>query len=331
MTENTVNGSGNGARSGAQTLVLLSTPLNTQILRALAEGPKQQAQLRQETGSPAQTTLRAQLKRLEQIGTLEKQRRNRFPGVLEYDLGAAGRDLLFVADSLEDWLGRAPDGPLPLGGNGAKAAVKALAEGWSTTMLRALAGGPLSLTELDRVIAALSYPSLERRLAAMRLAGHVEASSGNGRGTPYAVTEWARRGVGPLATAARWERRHTPKSTARIGRIDIEAAFLLSIPLLSLPTDLSGSCRMAVELPGGREQRLAGVVVGVRRGQIESCTSRLQGTADAWASGSVAAWLDAVIDADANRIEPGGNSNLAGALLDSLHQELFGERSRSAA
>lgn len=38
MTGNTVNGSENGARSGAQTLVLLSTPLNVPILRALARG-----------------------------------------------------------------------------------------------------------------------------------------------------------------------------------------------------------------------------------------------------------------------------------------------------
>ncbi len=42
-------------------------------------------------------------------------------------------------------------------------------------MLRALAAGSLSLTELDRLIGALSYPSLERRLVAMRLAGLVGA------------------------------------------------------------------------------------------------------------------------------------------------------------
>ena len=220
--------------------------------------------------------------------------------------------------------------PLPLGGHPAKAAIKSLAEGWSTAMLRALATGPLSLTELDRVITALSYPSLERRLAAMRLAGHVEACSSNGRGTPYALTDWARQGIGPLATAARWERRHAVKSTAPIGRVDIEAAFMLSVPLLSLANDVSGSCRMAVELSGGSERRLAGVVVGVKRGQIDSCTSRLKGTPDAWAVGSVAAWLDAVIEADTDCIEPGGDTHLARVLLDSLHRELFGAKTHSA-
>jgi DNA-binding HxlR family transcriptional regulator len=330
LTGNTVNGSGNGARSGAQTLVLLSTPLNVPILRALAEGPKQQVELRQETGSPAQTTLRAQLKRLEEIGALEKQRRNRFPGVLEYELSAAGRGLLFVADTIERWLAQGPEGVVALGDSSAKAAIKALAEGWSTTMLRALATGPLTLTELDRVITSLSYPSLERRLAAMRLAGHIEACTNDGPGTPYALTDWGRQGIGPLAAAARWERRHMPQSTLPIGRIDIETALLLSLPLLSLSDDLFGSCRMAVELPGGRELRLAGVVVAVENGRIASCTSRLEGTPDAWALGSVAAWLDAVIEADTDRIEPGGDTHLARALLDALHRELFGTRNRAA-
>jgi DNA-binding HxlR family transcriptional regulator len=324
LAANRVNGSGNGARSGARTLLLLAAPLNVAILHALAEGPKQQIELRHETGAPAQTTLRAQLKRLDEVGALEKHRRNRFPGVLEYELSPAGRELRFVADTLERWLGRAPEGPLELGGSAAKAAIKALAEGWSTTMLRALAANPLSLTELDRVIASLSYPSLERRLAALRLARQVEAQPSNGHGTPYAVTRWAREGIGPLLAATRWERRHMPRSMPRVARIDAEAVFLLAAPLLSLPEDLSGSCRMAMELPGKNGRRLAGVVIEIEKGRSETCTSRLQGTPDAWALGSASAWLDAVVHADTDSIEPGGDGRLVRILLECLHRSLFG-------
>jgi len=302
---------------------MLAAPLNVAILHALAKGPKQQVELRHETGAPAQTTLRAQLKRLVEVRALEKHRRNRFPGVLEYELSPRGKELLFVADTVQSWLERAPAGPLPLGGSAAKAAIKALAEGWSTTMLRALAANPLSLTELDRIIAALSYPALERRLAALRLAGQVEARAGNGHGTPYAVTEWARHGVGPLAAAARWERRHTGQATPPIRRTDAEAIFLLAMPLLSLSADLSGSCRMAMELPGKKGRRLAGVVVGIEKGRIGSCTSRLEGTPDAWALGSAAAWLEAMVRADMDNIEPGGNGRLVRALLECLHRTLF--------
>lgn len=327
MAGNTVNGSGNGARSGAQTLVLLVAPLNVPILRALAGGGKQQAELLRETGSPAQTTLRAQLKKLVEIGVIDKQRRNRFPGVLEYELTASGRDLLIVADALDRWLDQAPEAPLQLGSSAAKAAIKALANGWSATMLRTLAAGPLSLTQLDRVIASLSYPSLERRLAALRLTGQVEACASNGHGTPYAVTAWARKGVGPLAAAARWERRHLPNSSPPTGRIDAEAVFLLTAPLLSLPKDVSGTCRLAVELPGSSGRRLAGVVIAVEKGRIESCTSRLEGTPDAWALGSTTGWLDAMVSADPAGIEPGGNGRLALAFLDCLHRTLFRSRS----
>ncbi len=302
---------------------MLAAPLNVAILRALSSGPKQQVELRHETGAPAQTTLRAQLKRLDEVKALEKRRRNRFPGVLEYELSRAGRDLLFVADTVERWLGRAPEGPMSLGSGVAKAAIKALAEGWSTTMLRALAASPLSLTELDRVIGSLSYPSLERRLAALRLAGQVEAKAGNGRGTPYALTAWGREGVGPLTAAARWERRHMPRDTARFGRIDAEAVFLLTAPLVHLSEDVSGSCRMAIELPGKNGRRLAGVVVTVGKGRIESCTLRPQGTPDAWALGSAAAWLEALVRADTDKIEPGGDGRLARALLESLNRALF--------
>jgi DNA-binding HxlR family transcriptional regulator len=313
-------------RSGAQSLVLLSTPLVPRILRALTDGPKQQSRLRDETGMPAQTTLRVQLKRLERVGAVEKRRRDDFPGALEHELTAPGWELLTVVQALEHWLARAPGGALSPEGDPAKGAIKALADGWSATLLRALAVSPLSLTELDRIIASLSYPSLERRLAALRLSGQIEARTGNGRGTPYVMTRWGREAAGPLAAAMRWEYRHSPPDTAQIGRIDAEALLLLAAPLLKLPESVSGSCRLAIELPGGNGPRLAGVVVGIERGELRSCTSRLEGDPNVWALGSPSAWLDALVGADTERIEPGGDTSLAATLLESLHMALFGPK-----
>jgi DNA-binding HxlR family transcriptional regulator len=293
----------------------------------LATGAQQQTELRHAVGAPAQSTLRAQLKRLDDAGAVDKQRRNGFPGVLEYELTVAGRDLLFVIDVIERWLETSPSGPLQLDETAAKTALKALAEGWSTTMLRALSANPLSLTELDRLIAPLSYPSLERRLTALRLAGQISARAANGRGTPYELTDWARAGAGPLAAAAFWEGRHMPGGAVRFERIDAETLFLLSTPLLRLREKVSGTCRMAIELPNGNGSRLAGVVIGVRDGRMVSCTSRLQGVVDAWALGSATAWLEALTQAGLDRIEPGGDSRLARLLLDSLHQKLIRQKS----
>jgi DNA-binding HxlR family transcriptional regulator len=323
LAANTVNGSGNGARSGAQTLTLLAAPLNTFVLRALSNGPRRQSGLQREAGFPAQSTLRAQLKRLVEIGTVEKHRRNRFPGVLEYELTASGRDLFLVVDVLERWLERAPAGRLSLGDNAARTTVKALAEGWSTTMLRALAAGPRSLTELDSLISSHSYPSLERRLGSMRLAGLVESCSGDGRGTPYAVTTWTREAVAPLAAAAQWEQRHLVADAPPVARLDAEAAFLLAVPLIKLPSGLTGSCRMAAEIPSGKGQRLAGVKVMVQDGATASCTTHLQGETDAWALGSPTAWLGALVEHDSERLELGGDCPLVRALVEGLHGALF--------
>jgi len=315
--------SGKGVRSGAQSLSLLASPRNFLILQALSEGPKQRIQLRRAAGSPSQTTLSGDLRSLEEIGTVVGQRRNSFPGSLEYRLGKPGGELLFVAGVLERWLSAAPEGPLELGSEGAKAATRTLVEGWSTTILRALAASPLSITELDRVINPLNYPALEYRLDAMHLAGLVEPHPADGRSTPWGITDWLRRGVGPIIAATRWERRHGGVDTDPIVRLDIEAALLLAIPLLRLPAELSGSCRLGVDLTSAGEHRLVGAMVGVEKGRITSCTVRLQGHPDAWTTGSVDAWLHAVLEADVDQIEMGGDQRLARAILDSLHQALL--------
>ncbi|HEU4905410.1 MAG TPA: winged helix-turn-helix transcriptional regulator [Solirubrobacterales bacterium] len=323
MTGTTVNGSGTGARSGAQTLLLLAAPLNMAILRALAERPLPQADLQSEVGAPAQSTLRTQLKRLAEIGALEKRRRDRFPGALEYELTASGEELLCVADVLAHWLEHAPQGPLESGSGGARATVKAFAEGWSSTMLRALAAGPLSLTELDAVIGAFSYPALDRRLAALRLCGLVEANAAKARGTPYAVTEWLRRAVAPLLGAARWECRHLAPPTTPAGRVDIEATLLLAAPLLHGPPDLSGSVRLAAEIPGGNDSCLAGATIELTVGRVAACSTRLRIDVDGWATGSLDAWLSAVIEDERGGLELGGKPHLADTVLRSLHDTLF--------
>lgn len=306
---------------------MLAAPLNFQILQALSGGPKQQVELRRECGMPAQTTLRAQLRGLEAAGTLDKRRRHGFPGGIDYELTAAGRELLGVSRSLERWLGASPHGELQLGGAAPKAAIKALAAGWSTRMLHALAAGPLTLTELNALIPSLSYPSLERRLAALRLAGLVSAREGNGRGRPYGLNRWGREAVAPVLNTLRWERRHATESTPAIARVDVETAFLMAVPLVELPPELSGSCRMAVELPGSdRNGGLCGATAGLEEGRVSSCTTKLEGCADAWASGSAGAWLTAVIDAELESLEIGGDCSLARDLVEELHRSLFGVR-----
>lgn len=309
-------------RAGGHALSLLAGPLNAPVLEALEDRPRSLTDLRGAVGSPPQTTIRAHLGTLGDLGTLERRRQSAFPGALEYGLKAPGRELLAVANLVRTWLEAAPDGPLQLGSSPAKSAIKALVEGWSSNIVRALAARPLALTDLNRLIPGLNYPSLERRLGAMRLNGLIEARPGKGRGTPYMATDWLRFAIDPLAAAARWEQRHIASDTPSIDRIDVESMFLLTVPLMKLGGGTSGTGRLAAEVNGADAP--AGVLIRVEQGRVVSCVSRLSGDADGWVLGTAVAWLGALIEDDAEALEAGGDRELTSALLEGLRQARIG-------
>lgn len=311
--------------------MLLSGPLGVAVLQALDEGPRPLSELRRSAGSPAQTTLRALLRQLSAIGVVEKRRLDHFPGSLEYRLTPAGVELTSVLAALERWLALAPENPPPPPGSArARSAIKAIAEGWSTLILRAIAARPLSLTELDGVISSLSYPAIERRLAAMRLVGQIESAVSDGRRTPYAVTHWLRAGVAPLIAAAHWERLHLPDATPPFGRIDIEAALLLASPLVRLPDASPGTCRIAAAADGD-QRRFAGATVCVDAGGSVSGMGRPEKDADAWAIGSADALLTALVEGNPTGLELGGDRRFAQSFLEEIHSSLFGVASDASA
>lgn len=305
-------------RPGERALTLLATPLNLHILRALTDRPMRLAELRRATGLPAQTTLRGHLGTLWQVGALTKRPTDEIPYTVENELTAMGRELLEVADLLEGWLRGAPDGPVALGSGAAKGIVKAFVDGWGSRMMRHLASGPISLTELDREIAGISYPSLERRLASMRMAGLIEARPSRGVGTPYAVTEWARRGFAPLAAAGRCERVHMGHRAPPVTEIDIEAVFLLATPLAGLSDGSSGVCQFEVKAARDRRPQ-AGVRVEVRAGEVVACDSELVPHPPSFAVGSTSTWISAVKDGKLDLLSFGGVGELAESLVSALH------------
>ncbi|HEU4392339.1 MAG TPA: winged helix-turn-helix transcriptional regulator [Solirubrobacterales bacterium] len=312
-------------RAGGKALSVLATPLNLRVLQALSDRPMRLAELRKATGLPAQTTLRGHLTNLAEIGVLTKRPTQQMPYAVENTLTPMGRELLDVADQLGAWLGEAPDAPISLESGAAKGAVKALVDGWGSKMMRALAARPLSLTELDSLISDLSYPALERRLSSMRIAGLVEAQQSDGAGTPYGVTDWARRGVAPLAAASHCEQVHMRHESAPLTQIDVEAAFLLATPLARLPSDAAGSCQLEVEASPRVFPRPAGVQVTIERGKVVSCVSHLEPGPPAFAAGPALTWFNAVRDGSIGQLKFGGSRQLAEDLVSGLHSA-FGRR-----
>jgi DNA-binding HxlR family transcriptional regulator len=290
------------------------------ILKALREGPKGLLGLHRELGSPPQSTMRVYTRTLEELGVLERRRQNELPTTAAYSLTPAGESLLKVADLLQEWLLAAPDGPILLGSPAAKSTVKALVGGWSANIIRALAARPLSLTELNVLIPKISYPTLERRLSTMRSARLVEPQPGEGRGTPCGPTFWLRQAIIPLTSASGWERKFAQEQTSPVGRLDVEAALLLSAPLIELDPELSGRCRLSVEVRGGSSPVLAGAIVGIGEGRVVSCNSQLDGEAQASASGSVLAWMRQMNGGPSGHLEMGGDLSIAMAVTNALRE-----------
>jgi DNA-binding HxlR family transcriptional regulator len=299
------------------------------VLRTHADGPQRLGNLQERIDWAAEATIRGSIATLRKVGALEKRKAEGARNAVATALTPAGEEMLTVPETLEDWLNRCPSGPIPIGDEHVKVAVKALAEGWSSTLMRALAITPHSLTELSSLIPEVSYPSLERRIGWMRASGQITALPKEQRGTPYAPTDWLRRSVAPLCVAGRCERRHMPDAPP-ITDVEIEASFLLTLPLVRLPQSTRGKCLLAsrTDLAAREEDpAMAGVSVKVAAGEIESTTVDLEAQPTTWAIGSSDVWLDAVIEGSIENLRIGGaNPQLACDLVQGLHLALFTDR-----
>jgi DNA-binding HxlR family transcriptional regulator len=238
--------------AGGTALTLLSSSLNLEVLRGLAAGPQGLQSLMRRLGFPPRSTARVYLRRLDELGVVERRSRREFPTSVDYELTKSGQALLEVCHPLREWLQEAPGGPVELGSTAARSAIKALVEGWGDNVVRALAKRPLSLTELNALIPRTSYPALERRLTAMHQVDLLELGRAEGRLRPYSVAEWLRMAVAPMAAAIGWERAFAADRTPPLERLDVEAAILLVVPLAAgeraPPPSLAGDAERQEEL-----------------------------------------------------------------------------------
>lgn len=235
----------------------------------------------------------------------------------------AGHELLFVGRVLERWLRDCPDGALELGPE-AGPALSALLGGWCSTVVHALAAKPLTDYEVADAVGTLDDEIVDQRIAELENAGLLESFVDERGEERFAPTEWLRRAIAPLAAAGRQEKRFPPGDTAPVAAIDVQASFLLTLPLLDLPARLSGSCSLAVELDEEVLPNPSGTTVRIEAGEVVAYGTSIDETADAWGTASAADWFDAVIERNATRVRTGGDRRLAGTLLQALHEALFG-------
>jgi hypothetical protein len=228
----------------------------------------------------------------------------------------------FTARTLERWLNACPSGPLTLGEDSGPA-LSALLGGWSSTVVHALAARPLSVAAATEAVGTLGEDLVGERIAAMDDAGLLEALPARDGGQRYAVTEWLRLAIAPLAAAARIELRHLRDEATPIAPLDIEAAFRLTLPLVTLSEELSASCRLIVPVPG-RPPQLAGVSVLVEHGTVTQISPDLELQSESFAAGSPGDWIDTLVDPAAAKLDAGGDSQVLQGLIMGLHERLFG-------
>lgn len=239
----------------------------------------------------------------------------------------------FVAEQLERWLGECPDGPLGLGEE-AEQPLAALLDGWCSTLVHALAVEPLTAEEAAEA-AGIPRAAARERLMAMEDAGLLaiceqdedseedDADEEAGDEEPrLAPTEWLRLAIAPLAAAARLEFQLPQGETTPIAPLDVEAAFLLTLPLIGLPEEVEGTCKLTVPVPG-RPPELAGVVVLARDGEIVSVSTDLTMDSGNFATAPPRGWIDTLIDPSVASVDFGGDPQFVFSLLYGLHERLF--------
>lgn len=281
---------------------MLADPLNAEILGAMAGEPLRPGRRGTVGGGTAQRPDDANPK---------------------YRITPAGGEALAVRKRIDAWLARHPLGELPGSGDAAGEAIEALAESWASMILHTLAAGPRTVAELREAVEDTDRVAIEHLLETMRRLAMLERLPGEHGEASYAITDWLREGMGPLAAAARLERRHNAAEATPIEPLDVTVAFQLALPLLRLPGEYSGSCALAVEVSGD----LAGATARVEEGRVVECEpSPRESGVDASCTGDIRAWFRAVIDGGVKRMEVDGNRHLAQAVIKGLHERFFAHK-----
>jgi hypothetical protein len=226
-------------------------------------------------------------------------------------LSTAGRELLVVVRLLWRWLKENPNRPLGMGDLFGVVETKALAIGWNSTVFHWLAERPCSLTELNAQSPPdVSYHELRKAREALSGTGLIAAVPSGDRGQPYELTEWMRGAARILAAAVRWERDFLGGDDSEPPSLELETLLRLFM-LSSAPP---------APAPDG-EQRLGSLgspSVTVMNDYAAICTPGRSDTQESQISGSLASWLDALVDGQATGLQMKGGIRLTTSLLDGL-------------
>lgn len=313
-------------RAGGRALLLLADPVSVSIIRQLAPGPLENAELLSRIGFVSRSTYFQRMRDLEELSLLSRKRRGEVPPIAECQLEKTAQGLLPVARRLDGWLMEAPQGSLRLGEPYATATIKALALAWGSTLLRWLAEEAQTLGELEHRVQNFGYRKLERIIRDLLEVGLLERAGIEGRLPTYGVTQWGRMAASTLTAAMRWERQAIPDDSAPVASIEAEGVMLLGLPMIELPREAGGMCALLVDGEPGNAS-LGGAVTRIREGHPVwwTATGRLQSDVvelevDSWVKGGTPAWLGTHSRPPAGLLRIGGKRELGEMVVAALQR-----------
>lgn len=311
------------AAAGSRVLRLLAADPSAAIVSSLAEGPVRSGRLKEQLPAHSPRTVYRRLEELERLGVIDRQRLNLNPPAIAYALTSpAGRGMLDVVEGpMDGWLrlqagqrvGERPSGSLAL-----------LAESWETQIFHALSCEERSLTELAEQT-RLTLHQAARRAKRLAAAGILDRRTGKDRITRYLLSDIGRLGAAVIGAATRWEAAYLVEPST--GSLDLEDCTALLAGALSLPRLPPHSGRVLgltveAEPNGRREPRIASLWAEVREAGAVTCGFGPATDPDAWAHGSVPAWLAALVEGKRGALRVGGDNALVDAHLTRLHARL---------
>ena len=302
-----------GLRAGSLALLVLSDSLNLAVLRQLRDGPLMASELLDELRASRATRFK-RLLQLEELGLIVREKHSGWPPPTYCRLSEAGRGLLAVAERFEVWFARRQwrQG----GGEIERArAIKALASGWCSTLVRWLAEGPRSATELEALTPPeTSHHDVKRALSALSESGLAERLPRRiGRRHPYSLTPSGRETAAPLAAAIHWERGLLWEPDPAREALAAETLLYMAAPLVAMPLEIEGACTMLIEDEGG-------ISAAIADGRVVAGLPITTGDVKAEALGTGRDWLTVLATGTLGPLETRGDDKLIALLVLALHQ-----------
>jgi DNA-binding HxlR family transcriptional regulator len=302
---------------------LLATESSAAIMTVLGEGPLRSAQLKDRLAQYSPRTVYRRVDELVRLGAVVQRTFATSPPAVVYELTVpTGRELLSVLEEIAAvWLRGCHGGPT----EGQRWGLLALlADGWDSAIVRELTYQPRSLSELG-VVSDMTYHQLARRVTRLAAAGLLERVP-NARVTRYALSEQTRRGATVIAAAAYWERRNLPPPRP-LSASETGALLRAALPRVTLPDHAGAVFAVTVEAPRKESQdekdvqRFDSLRVEVDEGGSIRCIERGERPPDAWARGSIDAWLSVLVEGEARSLQVGGDREIVDAHFLRLHAE----------